>query len=149
IEGVEVDHIVPVERMAAVLERVVAEPIPPDELPPVREEMLMEIDIAGRAESAKAFGKLGRPSLLGCPECGGPLNLIYDGEFERYRCHVGHAWSPESLSGIQSTRVEDALWTAVRWLEEEEALSRHGAERARRRGNERVAQFFDDRVRRA
>lgn len=58
-------------------------------------------------------------------------------EFERqgvlrYRCRVGHAWSPESLTSSQNITVEDALWTALRALEERSELERRIAERAAR-----------------
>src|SRR5262249_36868835 len=95
IDGTEVDYVVPLERISELLQRLVAEPIHPETLPPVPREMLMEIEMAGRARGV-APGEIGRPSTFGCPECGGPLNQITEGDVVRFRCHVGHAWSPES-----------------------------------------------------
>jgi two-component system chemotaxis response regulator CheB len=46
------------------------------------------------------------------------------GEFRHFRCHVGHAFSLDSLLGEQGEDVERALWAAVRSLEEAAALSR-------------------------
>ena len=47
----------------------------------------------------------------------------------RFRCRVGHAWSPESLVDEQAQAVDEALWVALRALEE-----KADADRAARRG---------------
>jgi two-component system chemotaxis response regulator CheB len=45
------------------------------------------------------------------------------GGYRHFRCHVGHAFSLESLVGEQTEDVERALWAAVRSLEEGAALA--------------------------
>lgn len=57
-----------------------------------------------------------------CPECGGTLWESEEAGQLRFRCHVGHAFSPESLLQGNSREVETALWTALRVLEEHSAL---------------------------
>jgi two-component system, chemotaxis family, protein-glutamate methylesterase/glutaminase len=74
-----------------------------------------------------------QPASFGCPECGGtlwqnPQNLV-----DHYRCRVGHAYSSESLYSEMSFVVEQALWTAVRALEERAELSEKLAHRMRNR----------------
>jgi two-component system chemotaxis response regulator CheB len=87
----------------------------------------------------------GAPSEFGCPDCGGVLWEIEDGQFVRYRCRVGHAWSGDALLGSQAEQLDQALWTALRALEENASLTEILAERARKRGNELlVAKYESD-----
>ena len=58
-----------------------------------------------------------------CPICQGALTEARAGAFEHFRCHVGHAFSIESLLREQSESLERALWAAVRALEESSGLS--------------------------
>lgn len=82
------------------------------------------------------------PSQFTCPECHGSLFERQDGTIVRYRCRTGHAFSPDALAAAQSKGVEDALWIALRALEENAALLRRLASRARERGQERSWQRF-------
>jgi two-component system chemotaxis response regulator CheB len=88
----------------------------------------------------------GQPSAFGCPECGGVLWEIKEGDLPRFRCRVGHAWSSDSLLERQTSDLETALWSALRTLEENAALSERLRERARKRGSERSACRFQDQV---
>ncbi|MFO0575459.1 MAG: chemotaxis protein CheB [Polyangia bacterium] len=91
----------------------------------------------------------GTPSGFGCPECGGALWELTEedaaaageGGFLRYRCRTGHALTAHSLLTAQSDKLEEALWTALRALEEKIALSHTLA--ARNRGIFRASLIED------
>jgi two-component system, chemotaxis family, protein-glutamate methylesterase/glutaminase len=63
-------------------------------------------------------------SVLTCPDCGGVIWEMHEGEVVSFRCHVGHAYSVDSFLFEQGSRLEGALWTAVRALEERASLLR-------------------------
>jgi two-component system chemotaxis response regulator CheB len=70
------------------------------------------------------------PSRYSCPECGGVLNDVGKDGTLRFRCRVGHAYTATTLLQHQGGTIEDALWTAMRALEEREEISNRLAEDA-------------------
>jgi two-component system chemotaxis response regulator CheB len=129
--------------MGALLARITAEPAPeaPGSAP---DDMEVEVQVEGFSLEAIEGERPGRPSGFSCPDCNGVLWEIQDGQLQRFRCRVGHAWSPESLLTQQSEALEAALWIALRSLEERAALARRLAEPARRRGHSITARRFED-----
>jgi two-component system chemotaxis response regulator CheB len=85
----------------------------------------------GSKEMIASVQKLGKVSTLTCPECHGALWEINDPNVLRFRCHVGHAYSAESLLSGQDTGLELALWSALRALEEKLLLAQRTFERAK------------------
>jgi two-component system chemotaxis response regulator CheB len=67
----------------------------------------------------------------------------------RFRCHVGHAYSAESLDHGQSQMLESALWSAVRALEEQMILARRIIERARKANHTRAVNVYERRAKEA
>jgi two-component system chemotaxis response regulator CheB len=45
----------------------------------------------------------------------------------RYRCHTGHGFTERTLLHAMSSRSDDALWGALRALQEKEAMLAHAA----------------------
>jgi two-component system chemotaxis response regulator CheB len=90
--------------------------------------------------------KPGDPSVFACPECGGTLWEMHDHDLVRYRCRVGHAYSAEGLLAEKYQNLEAALWTALRALEEQAALSRRMSERAAKRGHGVAAESYRGKV---
>ena len=73
--------------------------------------------------------KFGSPTAFVCPECNGPLWETKAGPSLQFRCHVGHAYSPDSLLADHADGLERALWSAVRTFDEQAALLRRLGER--------------------
>src|SRR5262249_42648836 len=81
----------------------------------------------------------GKPSIFTCPDCSGTLWEFEDGGLTRFRCRVGHAFSPEAMRDGYSDSIEGALWSAVRILEESASLERQLAAEAVARGDSATA----------
>lgn len=64
---------------------------------------------------------LGPASGYTCPDCHGSLVALGEANF---RCRVGYAWTPEALLTARDTEVEQAMWVAVRSLQEQAKLAR-------------------------
>jgi len=71
----------------------------------------------------------GEETGLTCPDCGGAINEISEGEVMTYRCRVGHQYSSDSFTIEQAKTAENSLWAALRLLEERAVLMRRLAER--------------------
>jgi two-component system, chemotaxis family, protein-glutamate methylesterase/glutaminase len=132
-----------VEHMTKCLEQLLDGPVP--ETPGASALMEMETAMADLDPKAMHHERRpGRPSGFACPDCHGALFEINDGPLVRYRCRVGHAWSPESLVARQSVDLESALWMALRSLEEKAGLSRQLGARALERGHDLASDRFDE-----
>jgi two-component system chemotaxis response regulator CheB len=81
-------------------------------------------------------------SPYSCPACGG---VLFERPPDQYLCRLGHRYSPKSLGAAQDDVVEDALWVALRTLEESASLSARVRERATARGDQAMAHRFDAR----
>jgi two-component system chemotaxis response regulator CheB len=140
IQRVPVDHVLPSAEIAPLLTRLTREQVVVKE---TRHGVIAE-DGGSRdpAEVGTAdieTGPLpGPPTALTCPDCGGALWELISGDLVRYRCHVGHAYTVDSMVDAQADTIESALWTALRALEEKAELSRRIAERASKRGREQL-----------
>ena len=81
-----------------------------------------------------------------CPECNGVLEEVEEGELVRFRCRVGHIYSPESLHADQNVAVEKALWAAIRALEEHAEFSARLASRSLSKKRPSLATRFSDKA---
>jgi two-component system chemotaxis response regulator CheB len=118
IAHVKVDHVAPLDEIAELLVRLTREAAVPTPRQVPSEQMELEGD------------EPGVPAPLVCPTCQGVLTEAHVGDFQAFRCHVGHAFSLGSVVGEQAESVERALWAAVRALEESAALTQRLAGRA-------------------
>lgn len=142
IANVDVDFILPMSEIVPKIVALVDSPAPqrlrakgiePGE-PEVASVMMRHTDEA-------------QPSLFSCPDCGGVLFEMKEGDVARYRCRVGHAYAPESMLNSQADRIEAALWEALKTLEESAVLSKRLARQQQERGHEWMANRFAERER--
>lgn len=143
---VAVDHVLPVRDIGALLARLAGQDVPqidPADDPHVR---AIETDPAPPATALDATDHPGTGFHFTCPECHGTLSEAEERGLVRFRCRVGHVYSPESMLSAQTDAVDRALWVALRSLEERAALTHRLAERARVRNHDRVAKAFADRA---
>lgn len=99
---------------------------------PEQSSVEREADIVAQDKAERERGEHpGNPSPLTCPDCGGVLWELQDSNLIRFRCHVGHVYSMDSLQAKQSDELEKALWSSIRALEEKAALAQRMATRAR------------------
>ena len=140
LRHVQVDHCVPLRLLGDVLARIAGQPIEPvPDTPPTWLAEEHAVATAG-ADPVQQLNAIGRPSTFSCPECNGVLWEIENSKPVRYRCHTGHAFSITTLEATQLTATEDALWGAIRALQEREALLRRLAAESREGGDAVQAQ---------
>jgi two-component system chemotaxis response regulator CheB len=84
------------------------------------------------------------PSVFTCPGCGGPLWEVDEHGLLRYRCHVGHTFTGETLVDAQADVLEQAMWTALRSLEEGALLRKRMSRHARGHGMHEIADRYDE-----
>ncbi|MFR9806792.1 chemotaxis protein CheB [Pseudonocardia sp. RS010] len=125
------DHVpgakaLPAAKLGAAVAELLQDPHgdPADPDPPGADPLAVEETGVAAATVPGPLPELGEPAPLSCPDCDGVLFRL-DGEpGPRFRCRVGHAWSPASLAAEQSDKVDVVLWAALRALEEKAALQR-------------------------
>jgi len=129
IRATQVDRIVPLNEMGEAIASAVLQRGSPRSLN-MSERKSAEIEAAisltGRS-SPEELDKIGTSSKLTCPDCGGVVWRIGGDEPLRYRCHTGHAFSAMSLDNAQVAGTEDALWAAMRRLNERLLLAQDEA----------------------
>jgi two-component system chemotaxis response regulator CheB len=126
LANVDVDHCVALAEIAPLLVKLVGTPAPAP-VTPVPESLLREVAINRGDATVENVQKIGTPSNLTCPDCGGSLWEMKDTRPLRYRCHTGHAFSSISLARAQKDAAEEAIWSSMRALREREMLLRRMA----------------------
>jgi two-component system, chemotaxis family, protein-glutamate methylesterase/glutaminase len=153
MQEITVDYSLPLSEIGRLLNQLSHEIAEEEGRYPVPDNVEIESRIAEQEmashELIESVERLGKVSKLTCPDCHGALWEINDNEILRYRCHVGHAFSAESLNEGQTGMLEVALWSAVRALEEQMILANRIVDRARRSNQMRAATVFEKRARAA
>jgi two-component system chemotaxis response regulator CheB len=129
-------------RLNALVRRPVGQPTP------VPQGLGYEVDIASGARSnMREMDRIGRRSVLACPDCHGVMWEIDDDELVRYRCHVGHAYSAELMSLALDENLTRALATALRALDERTAVAKKLQKQASEAGRTRIAESWERKAR--
>lgn len=139
-----VDHAVSVAQMAPLLGRLARERAGPSV--PLPEEYRIEDRIAAQefAVMEPEIVTPGKPSHLACPDCGGVLNEVVMQDEVRFRCQVGHAFTPLGLADAQNGELERALGIAVRTHRDRIRLFAQMSESARARGLSHAVRRWDE-----
>lgn len=121
LSNVAIDYVVPLAEMGHLLTRLVH--IPTSAPTVIPQDIKMEAAIAERiVGDTEAIARLGTPVPLTCPDCGGSLWKVDQGNVLRFRCHTGHAFAAEALLESSQQGLEETLWVAMRMMEERKNL---------------------------
>jgi two-component system, chemotaxis family, protein-glutamate methylesterase/glutaminase len=143
------DHVVRLADMPALLNSLVHEPAV--EGTPASRHLAYEVNMARHGssgiDSMDNLDGLGRRSTLACPECGGVMWEIDEGDLARYRCHVGHAYAAEVMNLALDEGLRRALAAAQRALEERVALAHKLYQQAADGGHRLLAESWAEKTR--
>lgn len=108
-------------------------------------DIQLELDmLLGESLGPETLAKRGPPLPLSCPECGGPLWGIGERPSQRFRCHTGHAFGLESFLSAQDRQIEQALWAAIKGLEQRSQMLTELARGEDARGRTRAVSRFSE-----
>jgi two-component system chemotaxis response regulator CheB len=123
---VEVDHCVPLAQIGQLLSSLASAPVPSSTpaveatAPPRLAHELQLLSAEG--DPVEHLEAIARPSAFVCPDCKGGLWQIDGVAPVRYRCHTGHAFTLKTLQHALTETMDEALWGAVRALQEQTVL---------------------------
>jgi two-component system chemotaxis response regulator CheB len=139
------DHIVRLADLPLVLNSLVHQPV--GEPNPVPESIRFEVGIAsGQPTSMRDMDRIGRRSVLTCPDCNGVMWEIDDNDLYHYRCHVGHAYGADTMEFALDENLRRALGSALRALEERIAMTERLRGQASNRGHNQSADVWTRRI---
>ncbi|HEY1506132.1 MAG TPA: chemotaxis protein CheB [Stellaceae bacterium] len=116
------DHVVGLAELPALLKKLVQQPV--GEALPIPHGLSFEVEIARSGGlTMKEMDRIGRRSVLACPDCHGVMWEIDEGDLVRYRCHVGHAYTAELMKYAIDENLARALGSALRALDERIAIT--------------------------
>lgn len=145
---VKVNHCIPLKEIPELLVRLANEPAADEEAYPIPKDIEVESNIAEQQMNTKEFlenvEQIGIRTTYTCPECSGSIWQIGDEDPLRFRCHVGHSYTADIFLAEQTHNLENALWSAVRALEEKVTFSRQMAERMKNYNLHNAVKKYED-----
>lgn len=121
MRNVAVDYVVALSDMGALLQELVSQPMP--EAKPIPNDLKAEAAIAERVVgTTQEIAQIGEQVPMTCPDCGGALWKLEQGNVLRFRCHTGHSYTADVLFESSKQALEETLWVALRMMEERKNL---------------------------
>jgi two-component system, chemotaxis family, protein-glutamate methylesterase/glutaminase len=133
---VDIDHCATLEALPELLLRLVGESIAeaardPQAPKDIEVESMIAEQKLNTAQFLEKVESIGARTTYACPLCNGSVWQIGKTDPLRFRCHVGHSFTAEYFWAEQSQNLENALWSAIRIMEEKVTFARQFAERMR------------------
>jgi two-component system chemotaxis response regulator CheB len=130
LRHVAIDHRVDAAGLAELLSTLARQELPAmtetlDPPDPLRHEVALMLH---RGDALEHLQRIGTPSIFVCPDCHGTLWQIEGAEPPRYRCHTGHGFSQRSLEHTLTTARDEAIWNAMRAVQENGFMLKRMAE---------------------
>src|SRR5262249_9314432 len=144
--GHSLDGALPAHELGAHIASLVGSDAPAGEVP--REVQLEVQMLLDQVPGLEVLGESAPPLALSCPECGGPVWGIKDGRLQRFRCHTGHAFGVDSLLASQNRQIEQAMWAAIKGLEQRSKVLQNLAREETTRGRGAGARGFGEEAKR-
>lgn len=144
-QSVAIDYTLDLEEIAGAIQEIMGQALPEEKKVPL--SLIKEASIAMKIKSqVRVEQTLGKEVPLSCSSCGGPLWKMTDADTERYRCHVGHAFSQEALLQSQQEKLEETLWISLRTFEEKRILLQKMAAQYRSKGFDMLVRSYEDKL---
>lgn len=122
LQFVPIDYRSRVAAMGKLLQKLADEPVSGPQSPRP-ERLVHEMKLhSGQGDPVEHLQAIAQPSPFVCPDCKGGLWQIDGSRPVRYRCHTGHAFTLATLQQALAETKDEALWTAVRALQEQTVL---------------------------
>ncbi|MBV8509694.1 MAG: chemotaxis protein CheB [Xanthobacteraceae bacterium] len=138
-------HVVTLAALPGLLAELVHEPAGAPTAVPNTIKYEVEVAKSGQA-SMSNLDRIGRRSVLACPDCHGVMWEIDEGDLVRYRCHVGHAYTAELMSLALDENLTRALGSALRALDERIALAGRMSRQADESNRPHLAQSWSQKA---
>jgi two-component system chemotaxis response regulator CheB len=146
LSAVDADHTLPASSIGGLLNQLAKTPVLSKSAIPAEIMLENEFDM-NNTDDLSRMDQLGDQIPLGCPDCGGTLWEIKQGDSIHYRCHVGHSLSARTMQLRQDQEIEHALWIALRTLEEKARMQTRLAKQEKMAGRTEGANSFRSRAR--
>jgi len=123
IHNMEVDYVSDLSSIGTIVSRITN--LDREVVVSAPDDVVLESQIAEKtAVGIDAVEQIADVSVFACPDCGGNLWAIKGDIINRYRCHIGHAYTERDLVVKQAETASTTLWVALRMMEERKHLLR-------------------------